>query len=89
MFPQTLVLHPNPNNLRLLETLPCYLPFPSCQDRHYAALACLWWSRVVFRCAVWSELTIKDTTITRYRYNFGTGKDEVSDKDNKTYFKTR
>jgi len=32
----------------------------------------------VFRCAVWSELTIKDTTITRYRYNFGTGKDEAT-----------
>ena len=78
IFTLTLAWHPNTNNLRLLETPPCHFLSPYYQDRHYAALTCLWWSRVVFRCAVWSELTIKDTTITRYRYNFGTGKDEVS-----------
>ena len=54
-----------------------FIPTRRPQDRHFAALSCSWWSTVVFRKSIWHELTIRDTTLTKYRYNFGTSRDEV------------
>ena len=42
-----------------------------------ASLACSSWSQVIGLRSVWQELSIRDTTLTRWTYNYGTSRDEV------------
>jgi len=51
--------------------------FLTYRDRHSAALSCSFWSVPVFSRAVWREFTVKDQTITEWRFNYGKMIDEA------------
>ena len=51
---------------------------PISQDRHFASLTCLAWAGTGCLTSVWSQLTIRDTTLTRSTYNYGSSKYEVA-----------
>ena len=70
MFPY---FDPNNGTTKHSSTISTNIP----KDRHYASLACSSWSRVITLRSVWQELTIRDTTLTSWTYNYGTSRDEV------------